>query len=44
METEYLLTGKNREILLKSIKELKEGNCIQKKLEDLADIDFAKER
>lgn len=31
-ETTYLLTGKNRDILLNSIKELEAGNGIQKDL------------
>ena len=31
-ETTYLLTGKNRDILLNSIKELEAGNGIQKEL------------
>lgn len=31
-ETTYLLTGKNRDVLLSSIKELEEGNGIQKDL------------
>lgn len=31
-ETTYLLTGKNRDILLNSIKELEAGNGIQKNL------------
>jgi len=31
-ETTYLLTGKNRDILLNSIKELEAGNGVQKKL------------
>ena len=31
-ETTYLLTGKNREVLLHSIKELEEGNGIEKEL------------
>ncbi|WP_233898239.1 type II toxin-antitoxin system Phd/YefM family antitoxin [Tenacibaculum piscium] len=31
-ETTYLLTGKNRDILLNSIKELEEGKGVQKNL------------
>ncbi|MEN8775543.1 MAG: type II toxin-antitoxin system prevent-host-death family antitoxin [Polaribacter sp.] len=31
-ETNYLLSGKNRDILLNSIKELEDGNGIEKKL------------
>lgn len=31
-ETTYLLTGKNRDILLNSIKELEEGKGVQKEL------------
>lgn len=31
-ETTYLLTGKNRDVLINSIKELEEGNGIQKEL------------
>lgn len=31
-ETTYLLTGKNRDVLLDSIKELEDGNGIQKNL------------
>ncbi|RFC53871.1 type II toxin-antitoxin system Phd/YefM family antitoxin [Brumimicrobium aurantiacum] len=31
-ETAYLLTGKNRDVLLKSIKELETGNGIEKDL------------
>ncbi len=31
-ETTYLLTGKNRDVLLNSIKELEAGNGIQKEL------------
>ena len=31
-ETAYLLTGKNRDILLNSIKELEEGKGVQKEL------------
>ncbi|SDG46891.1 type II toxin-antitoxin system Phd/YefM family antitoxin [Psychroflexus sediminis] len=31
-ETTYLLTGKNRDILLDSVKELEEGNGIQNEL------------
>ncbi len=28
-ETNYLLTGKNRDVLLKSIKELESGKCLK---------------
>jgi len=31
-ETTYLLTGKNREVLLSSIKELESGNTLEKEL------------
>lgn len=31
-ETTYLLTGKNREVLLNSIKELESGSVVQKEL------------
>jgi len=31
-ETTYLLTGKNREVLLNSIKELESGSIVQKEL------------
>jgi len=33
-ETTYLLTGKNRDILLNSIKELEEGKGVQKELKE----------
>lgn len=33
-ETTYLLTGKNRDVLLSSIKELEEGKGIEQKLID----------
>jgi antitoxin YefM len=33
-ETTYLLTGKNRDILLESIKELEDGNGIEKELRE----------
>jgi antitoxin YefM len=33
-ETSYLLTGKNRDVLLNSIKELEVGNGIEKKIVD----------
>jgi antitoxin YefM len=33
-ETSYLLTGKNRDVLLNSIKELEAGNGIEKKIVD----------
>ena len=33
-ETSYLLTGKNRDVLLNSIKELEAGNGVEKEITD----------